>query len=114
MACPSNYSPELWAREASGGAVCNEGGCRQDPVQVQDVQEPPHLAGRRQQRQATSGFPGPVSRSDEDADPSGVDEPDSGHVDGKTDVPGADRRRESAPDSWGGGAVYLASEGDCD
>jgi len=40
------------AREASGGAARNEGaklalGCRQDPVQVQDVQEPPHLRRRR-------------------------------------------------------------------
>jgi hypothetical protein len=73
---------------ASGGAARNEGagwalGGRQDRVQVQEVQQPPHLPGRRQQRQATSRLPRPVSRGDQDTDPGGADEGDAGHVDGQ-------------------------------
>jgi hypothetical protein len=107
----------LWVPEASGSAARNEGanwalGRRQDPVQVTDVQEPPHLRRRRQQRQAASRFPRPVSRRDQDADPGGADEGDTRHVDGQMDVSAADRRHEKAPDGWRSGDVDFPVEDD--
>jgi hypothetical protein len=79
-------------------------------MQMQDVQEPPHLPRRRQQRQTTSRLPRPVSRGDEDADPGGVDEGNSGHVDGQMNVPTADRRHEKAADGRAGSDVNLPVE----
>jgi len=79
---------------------------------VKDVQQPPHLRRRRQQRQATSRLPRPVGRGDQDADPAGVDEGDVGHVDGQMDVPAADGRHEEAPDVRAGGDVHLPVEDD--
>ena len=79
---------------------------------MQDVQEPPHLPGRRQQRQATSRLPRPVSRGDQDADPGGAYEGDAGHVDGQMDVLAADGRHEKAPDGWRGGDVDLPVKDD--
>ena len=79
---------------------------------MQDVQQPPHLPGRRQQRQPASRLPRPVSCGDQDADPAGVNEGDAGHVDGQMDVPAADCLHEEAPDGWGGGDVDIPVEDD--
>jgi hypothetical protein len=79
---------------------------------VQDVQEPPHLRRRCQQRQAASRFPRPISRIDEDADSGGADEGDAGHIDGQMDIFAADGRHEETPDGWGGGDVDLPVKDD--
>ena len=114
---PQRPSSFQQAREASGGAASNERvnwapGCRQDPVQVQDVQESPHLRRRRQQRQAASRFPRPVSRGDQDADPGSAHEGNTRYVDVQMDRPAADRRHEKAPDGWRSGDVDLPVEDD--
>jgi hypothetical protein len=57
-------------------------------------------------------LPRAAGRSDQDADPAGVDEGDAGHIDGQMDVPAADCRHEEAPDGRAGGDVDLPVEDD--